>query len=264
MIENSRFLTTISNLHPAKNAINILKDIRNIPFFVYTLQKTGTSSLSLSLQKMVNNQDVYEHVVHNHTEDCWKRIFNIGFNFDLMSLIKIQRRKPIVFQLSRDPIDRLISFYFHIIRHVKKESTYADLIAFLEKNKHRVNYEYYQEKFEYKLTDLNYNHSDKCCVVEKENCILFFMKMEDFNSRLKQNLITHLSKYGINFQRFHLFVTNQTDNTYHKNTLVEIATRGIPTELSQSIFSNNLDEIRFFFSQKEIQELEKKYNVHVG
>ena len=54
MKEENKFLNTIIKLNPINNAINILNDIENIPFFVYTIPKTGTSTLSLSLQKMMN------------------------------------------------------------------------------------------------------------------------------------------------------------------------------------------------------------------
>jgi hypothetical protein len=263
MKENNNFLTTISNLHPRNNAINILKDIQNIHFFVYTIGKTGTSTLSLSLQKMMNNRNVYEHVVHCHTETCWKRIFNIDFEFDLMSLIKNQQKKPIVFQLSRDPVKRLISEYFHNIRNVKKNSTYAELVAFLEKNKKRINSSYYQTKFDYNFNDLHYNYDDKCCVIEKEDYILFFMKMEDFNNHLKPNLIKYLNKYGYDFHHFRQIITNQTKNTYHKNTLNEIEKKGIPKEICQSIFNNNRDEVNFFFSPEEIQQMEITYDIKI-
>jgi len=263
MNENKKFLKTIYNLHPTNNAINILKNIEYIPFFVYTLPKTGTSTLSLSLQRMMNGRNEYEHVVHCHNEGCWKNIFNIDFKFDLISLIKIQQKKPIIFQLSRDPVERLISFYFHIIRNVKKNSTYDGLLAFLEKNQDKINYSYYQEKFNYKLNDLHYNYDDKCCVMEKEDCILFFMKTEDFNTNLKSNLIKYLNKYGYNFHHFCQIITNKTDNTYHKNTLNKIDNNGIPKEISQSIFNNNIDEVKFFFSPKEIKNLEIKYDIEI-
>ena len=263
MNDNNKFLKTISNLRPTNNAINILNNIEYIPFFVYTLQKTGTSTLSLSLQRMMNGKNEYEHVVHCHNEGCWNNIFKLDFKFDLMSLIKIQQKKPIVFQLSRDPVERLISFYFHIIRNVKQNSTYNALLAFLEKQQNTINYSYYQEKFNYKLNELHYNYDDKCCVIEKEYCILFFMKMEDFNTNLKSNLIKYLNKYGYKFNNFRQIITNKRDNTYHTNTLNEIDIHGIPKEISQSIFNNNIDEVKFFFSPEEIKKMEIKYDIEI-
>lgn len=260
---NKKFLSVISNLHPKNNAINILKDIRNIPFFVYTIPKTGTTTLSLSLQKMVNNQRNYQHVVHCHNESCWKRTFNIDFDFDIMSLIKYQKKKPIIFQLSRNPIKRLISFFFHVVRNRKTNSTYTELLSFLEKQKNN-NYLYYQKKFDYNLRDLHYNYNDKCCVMEKNDYILFFMKLEDFNNHLKSNLIKYLNKHGYDFNRFNQYIANVSDKRYHKNTLNEIKKKGIPKEICQSIFNNNLDEINFFFSTDEIKKMETDYDIKIN
>ena len=129
---DNKFISTIKKLNPSPNAVNNLCNVENISFFVYTLPKTGTSTLSLSLQKMMNNKAGYEHVVHCHVENCWKRTFKLDFDFDLMTLIKYQKRKPIIFQLSRDPIERLISVYFHITRdRWKKEGNYKGLVDFL-------------------------------------------------------------------------------------------------------------------------------------
>ena len=172
MKQDQKFLQLISNLHPQNNAINILKDIQNIHFFVYTIQKTGSTTLSLSLQKMMNNQFKYEHVVHCHNEDCWKRIFNLKFDFNLISLVKNQKKKPIIFQLSRDPVKRLISFFFHINRK-NKNLTYTDLIKFLDGSKEKINYTYYQDVFDYKFSNLKYDKMDKCCVKEKMTLFYF-------------------------------------------------------------------------------------------
>lgn len=265
MKQNDKFLTTISKLHPRNNAINILKNIQNIPFFVYTIPKTGTSTLAISLQKMINNKSKYEHVVHCHQESCWKRIFNINFDFDLMSLIKIQRKKPIIFQLSRDPVKRLISFFFHIHRNIKNIK-YTDLIKYLNERKKRVNYTYYQKKFDYNFNDLHYNYDDRCYIEEKDDYILFFMKLEDFNSYLKVNLIKYLNKYGYNFNNFHIHNTNEQRHVKNKfkDVICELDTKGIPNDICQAIFNSNKDEVNFFFTPDEIKEMEIKYNIKIN
>lgn len=263
MKEENKFLNTIIKLHPRNNAINILKDIQNIPFFVYTISKTGTSTLSLSLQKMMNNKSRYEHVVHCHAEACWKRIFKIKFDFDLMSLIKHQRKKPIIFQLSRDPVKRLISLFFHIHRN-RKNIKYTELIQFLNERTKKVNYTYYQKKFDYNFNDLHYNYDDKCCIEEKDDYILFFMKLEDFNSYLKPNLIKYLNKYGYDFNKFHIHNTNETKDTYIKDVLCELKTKGIPKDICQAIFNSNKDEVNFFFTPDEIKKMEIMYDIKIN
>lgn len=264
MKENDKFLTTISNLNPGPNGINILKDVKNISFFVYTLPKTGTSTLSTSLDKTINHKSmVYEHVVHCHNEGCWKTIFNINFDFDLMSLIKIQKKKPIIFQLSRDPVKRLISFFFHIHRNRKKNIKYTELIKFLNDSKERINYTYYQQKFDYNFEDLHYN-DDKCCIEEKDDYILFFMKMEDFNTHLKSNLIKYLNKYGYDFNKFRLYEKNTNDTSNYKDILNEMKEKGIPKDICQSIFNYNKDEVKFFFTSEEIIQMEIKYNIKIN
>jgi hypothetical protein len=263
MKQNDKFLTTISKLHPRNNAINILKNIQNIPFFVYTIPKTGTSTLATSLQKMINNKSKYEHVVHCHKESCWKRIFNINFDFDLMSLIKIQRKKPIIFQLSRDPVKRLISEYCHFKSNRKEKSTYASLINHL-RTKTFTYYLYYQQKFDYNFEDLHYNYDDRCCIKESEDYILFFMKTEDFNTHLKPNLIKYLNKYGYNFNNFRLYIKNKRHTNNYKNILNEIKEKGIPNDICQAIFNSNKDEVNFFFTPDEIKEMEIKYNIKIN
>lgn len=264
MNEENKFLKKISNLNTRCNAINNLKDIQNIPFFVYTISKTGTSTLSLSLQKMMNNKTSYEHVVHCHSEACWKKIFKINFDFDLMSLIKHQRKKPIIFQLSRDPVKRLISEFFHINRKKIRDIKYTDLVKYLNNTKGRINYSYYQKKFDYNFNDLHYNYDDRCYVEEKDDYILFFMKMEDFNSYLKPNLIKYLNKYGYNFNNFHIHNTNITKDTYIKDILCELKTKGIPQDICQAIFNSNKDEVNFFFTSDEIKKMEVMYDIKIN
>lgn len=267
MKEENKFLNTIIKLNPINNAINILNDIENIPFFVYTIPKTGTSTLSLSLQKMMNNKSRYEHVVHCHTENCWKRLFNINFDFDLMSLIKHQRKKPIIFQLSRDPVKRLISLFFHIHRN-RKNIKYTELIKYLNDSKEGINYTYYQEKFDYNFNNLHYkyNYDDKCCIEEKEDYILFFMKMEDFNSYLKPNLIKYLNKYGYDFNKFHIHNLNEQKDIKNdfKDVIHELDTKGVPKDISQAIFNSNKEEINFFFMPDEIKKMELMYDIKIN
>jgi hypothetical protein len=72
--------------------INNLKNILNINYFVWTFSKTGTSSLASALQRL-NKSETYENVVHCHTEDCWKNFFNIEKDFDIMDIVRCQKKK---------------------------------------------------------------------------------------------------------------------------------------------------------------------------
>jgi len=265
MNSDEHFISTIKTLHPSNNAINILRDITNIPFFVYTLPKTGTSTLSLSLQKMINNNELYEHVVHCHDENCWKRIFKLDFDFDLITLIKHQKRKPIIFQLSRNPIERLISFYFHIKRNNINTCSYRGLLQFMESQSNICNYQYYERKFDVQLKNLTFCHKTKHCLVEKEDFILFYMKLEDFHGHLVKNVRTYLSHTPYNWQRFQQHITNTTSKSNISNQLLnELHVKGIPKNICQSIFDINKDEVHFFFSPKERSELEKRYCVTIN
>jgi hypothetical protein len=266
MNSDEQFISTIKTLHPSNNAINILRDITNIPFFVYTLPKTGTSTLSLSLQKMMNNKEIYEHVVHCHVENCWKRTFKLDFDFDLMTLIKYQKRKPIIFQLSRDPIERLISVYFHLTRNRwKKEGNYKGLVDFLESQKNICNYRYYEEKFDVQLKNLIFCHKTKHCLVEKDDFILFYMKVEDFHHHLEKNVRKYLSHTQYNWQRFKQYISNARPKSKNTTQLLnELHVKGIPNNICQTIFDNNKDEIHFFFSPKERSAMEKRYRVTIN
>lgn len=261
-MNDNQFLQTIATMKPPKNAINILKNIHNIPFFVYTISKTGTTTLAISLQKMMNNCDTYEHVVHCHSESCWKRIFNIDFNFDLMDLIKSQSTKPVIFQLSRDPVQRLVSLFYHVNRHVTHCASYDKLIHFLENNKNGCNYAYYEKKFNVKLKDLTFCHQRKCCVVDKDDYILFYMKLEDFDAHLETNIKRELPHLK-NVDTFKLCKSNVTEKCLFTKTMRDIENKGLPPHLCQSIFNANRDEVHFFFSHDELSDFEAKYSVEI-
>jgi hypothetical protein len=265
MKTNDKFISTITKLNPSNNAINILRNVSNIRFFVYTLAKTGTSTLALSLQKMMNNNNIYEHVVHCHAEDCWKRIFKLNFDFDLMSLVKHQNIKPIIFQLSRNPIERLISSYFHIMRNKLNTCSYKGLLQFIESRTNICNYQYYEKKFDVQLKNLTFCHKTKHCIVEKDDFILFYMKVEDFDKHLVNNIRTYLSHTQYNWQQFKLYNTNVSDKSKINTPLLnEIKVKGIPNHICQAIFDSNKDEVHFFFSYDERLYFEKKYNVTIN
>lgn len=266
MNSDEQFISTITKMNPKGNAVNKLRDVANIPFFVYTLPKTGTSTLSLSLQKMMNNKAGYEHVVHCHTEKCWKATFRLNFDFDLMTLIKHQNRKPIIFQLSRNPIERLISVYFDITRNTwKKPGTYKGLIDFMESQKNICNYRYYERKFNVQLKNLTFCHKTKHCLVEKDDFMLFYMKLEDFHGHLVKNVRTYLSHTPYNWQIFQQYISNtKPKSRWTTQVLNEIKVKGIPNNICQTIFDTNKDEVHFFFSPKERSAMEKKYNVTIN
>ena len=265
MNTDNKFISTLKTLHPSNNAINILHDITNIPFFVYTLPKTGTSTLSLSLQKMMNNKEIYEHVVHCHNENCWKRTFKLDFDFDLMTLIKHQKRKPIIFQLSRNPIERLISLYFHVMRNKINTCSYNGLLQFIKSQSNTCNYKYYEKKFDVQLKNLTFCHKTKHCLVEKDDFILFYMKVEDFHHHLEKNVRTYLSHTQHNWQRFKQCISNTTSRSNISNQLLnELHVKGIPNNICQTIFDTNRDEVHFFFSPNECSEMEKRYGVTIN
>lgn len=265
MNKNEQFISAIKTLNPGNNAVNNLCNVENISFFVYTLSKTGTSTLSLSLQKMMNNKSSYENVVHCHSENCWKRTFKLDFDFDLMTLIKYQKRKPIIFQLSRNPIERLISLYFHIMRNRINTCSYKGLLQFMESKKNICNYQYYEEKFDVQLKNLTFCHKTKHCLVEKDEFILFYMKLEDFQSHLVKNVRTYLSHTPYNWQQFKQYITNTTNKlNINSKLLNEIKVKGIPNNICQTIFDNNKDEVHFFFSPWERSAMEKRYSVTIN
>lgn len=262
---DNKFISTIKTLNPGNNAVNNLHDVANIPFFVYTLPKTGTSTLSLSLQKMMNNKAGYEHVVHCHTEKCWKATFRFNFDFDLMTLIKHQKRKPIIFQLSRNPIERLISFYFYIMRNRINTCNYKGLLQFMESQKNICNYQYYEEKFDVQLKNLTFCHKTKHCLVEKDDFMLFYMKLEDFHGHLVKNVRTYLSHTPYNWQIFQQYISNTTPKSrWTIQVLNEIKVKGIPNNICQTIFDTNKDEVHFFFSPCERSTMEKRYSVTIN
>ena len=98
----------------------------------------------------------------------------------------------------------------------------------------------------------------------KNDFILFFMKLEDFNEYLKKNLIKYLNKYGYNFKNFYLYTSNKTKETFIKNVLNELKIKKIPREICQTIFDSNKDEVNFFFTPHEIKKMENMYDIKIN
>ena len=91
------------------------------------------------------------------------------------------------------------------------------------------------------------------------------MKVEDFNNHLVNNVRTYLSYTQYNWQQFKQYISNARPNSKNATQLLnEIKVKGIPTNICQTIFDINRDEIHFFFSYDERSFMEKKYHVTIN
>jgi hypothetical protein len=242
---NDFLLNNIKNINYI--FINNLEDFTNINYFVWTFSKTGTSSLATALQVMHDGTKIYKNVVHCHTEDCWKNFFNIDNTFDIMNIVNYQKRKPIIFQLYRNPIERLISEYYHI-KHADVNLT-DDINVYL-KNKIEPYFEYYEKKFDFKFTDIEYDKINKFCFIEKDNFYLYFTALEHFD-KLKNNLIRIFNCRGFNFDSFNIECLHS--NSYDKSKIK------IDNEIIETLFENNKSIINFYYTEDEIINFKNLY-----
>jgi len=143
--------------------------------------------------------------------------------------------------------------------------SYGGLLQFMKSQSNICNYKYYEEKFNVQLKNLTFCHKTKHCLVEKDDFILFYMKVEDFHGHLVKNVRKYLSHTPYNWQRFKQCISNTTSRSNISNQLLnELRVKGIPNNICQTIFDNNKDEIHFFFSPKERSEMEKRYRVTIN
>ena len=223
------------------NPINDLTDIKNIKFFVVTYSKTGTMSLSHMLAKS-ENYKTFRNVVHCHSECCWFKLFpNISRDFDIMKLIKQQNHKPIVFQLMRNPVDRIISEYKHLER---KENMNCNINDFINQRCHVT--PYYENKFGYKISELSYDKTNKYCLIDKGDYFIYFTALEHF-SHLKRNL---KKLFNIDIS---LLKQNQAPKS-QKNP-------EITKEQAKLIFDRFNLLVNFYYTNIEIEEMKAKYNL---
>ena len=227
--------------------INNLKNICNINYFVWTFSKTGTSSLASALQRL-NNSERYENVIHCHTENCWRDCFNVDKNFDIIDIVRCQKKKPIIFQLYRNPISRLISDYHHVYKN-NPENTTKDINEYLGK-KIDPYYEYYEKKLGFKFSNIKYDKVKKFCFIEKPDFYLFFVALEHFDS-LKQNLIDCFNSKGFCFDLFD--IRHENVNSYDKKNIK------INNDLIEKLFENNKTIIDFYYTDEEIKKFKKLY-----
>lgn len=227
--------------------VNNLKDFSNIRYFVWTFSKTGTSSLATALQILHDGTNENKNVVHCHDEGCWKNYFHLNDNFKIMDIVECQKEKPIIFQLYRNPIERLISEYFYL----KKFGVDVphDINNFLI-NKLDPCFEYYEEMLNFKFSNIKYNKSEKFCFIEKDRYYLYFTALEHFH-KLKKNLQNIFNKRGFNFDSFEMKCYNL--GSYDKSSIQ------INDNIIETLFENNKSIIDFYYTNDEITKFKNQY-----
>lgn len=96
------------------NPVNNLADYKNIKVLVWTIPKTGSTTLATSFQQCIHKHPHYVHVVHCHSENCWYHFHpylkSDTFNGSkLLDYIISNGIRPLIVQSYREPITRLIS-----------------------------------------------------------------------------------------------------------------------------------------------------------
>ena len=110
----------LKHTSPDGNPVNTLQDIDNLKVLVWTLPKTGTSTLASSFQHSIDGTFFYKNTTHSHHELCWfkhisEELKDIGFSFELLiEFINSKGIKPLIIQSCRCPIERLMSGANHL------------------------------------------------------------------------------------------------------------------------------------------------------
>lgn len=243
--------------------VNNLKEYNNIKYIVATCYKCGTSAISDSLQKCCNNDLLYQNVIHCHQEECWYNCVHSSLKdrfklYDVIELCNINNVKPIVFQLYREPIARIISSYMFKNRiEPSNHELNHDKLMYHEPYTYKLKDEafYYEETFKYKLSELQYNHEDGCLCVDKENYYLFFVKMDDF-PKLGDNLRKYFPT-NTDFDKFELlrsneYIPSEERDEFKKNIR-------FTRERFDQIFEDSKYYMTFYYTNEQIEEIKRKY-----
>ncbi len=235
----TNILNILKSKKKEKNPINDLENLDKLYYFVWTYPKCGTTSLSMALQYSINKEYDYTNVVHCHSEKCFNKIFDIDQNIplDILDLVKYQKRKPIIFQLFRNPIDRLLSNYNHLNNKNPNFKSFKDWIV---ENGVGVDQKYYENKLGYRLKNLQYDKKNKLLLIEKEKYYIYFTTLEHIY-KLKSNLCRLFPQY------FNRKFKIDKHNVSERKLIINL-----PFNTKINILNTNKDLVDFYYTDREI------------
>ena len=235
---------------PPTNPVNTMRDPHDIRIFVHTFSKTGTTSFADSAQACYSDDPGYTYVAHSHREGCWhKHVPGIARDFSIPRLIREQITKPIVVQLFRNPVDRMLSDYIHQ-RQISTQAppctpiNMADLSSFLQ----RTNWgscdatlPYYEATFGYRLSDLRFDHAAHGCVIHREHFVLVITTLE--HQQHWRELLMRAAPNDVCLRKFKV----RQSNVRSRQVVV------LPPECIDRILAQNKRCLRFFYTEAQVQ-----------
>lgn len=234
------------------NRVNTMQSPRSIRIFVHTFSKTGTTSFADSAQACYGDDPGYTHVAHSHSEACWhKHVPSLAPDFSIPRLIREQDTKPIVVQLFRNPVDRVLSDYIHQRQIVTQTPPCAPInMTHLNSFLRRTNWgscdaklPYYEATFGYSLSDLRFDHAAGGCLIHREHFVMVATTLEHQQHWIE--LLMRAAPDDAYLRNFKI----KTSNTRPRQLVA------LSPECIDRILAQNEQCLRFFYTEAQIQRM---------
>lgn len=260
------------------NPVNNLRAIDQLKVIIWTFAKTGTSALCNAFQKsidqhpdhVVSKVNLFENVAHCHNEQCWmnhisKDLSDIDFSFDLLvDYINDTGIKPLTIQCFRNPIDRIISHFYHVLHNQKlqKDAKYCDFKNGINGDSRYI--DYLKNTFDGIWTH-DYDKDKKIGFHNGDKYDILYVPLEGIND-LPKNIqsINELKEYH------HIKIPSDqgqlnTNENFGSDYLDFKKTIKLEKEVIEKSFKINEEPLSFFYKHSEIQEMinnaYKKYKI---
>jgi hypothetical protein len=252
-----------------KNPVNNLQDYKNLKIIVWSYPKTGTTTLASSLQNAYDKTTNYKNVVHCHSQHCWYSFHNYlnqtNFNFNiLINYINFKGIKPCVIQSYREPITRLISFFFQTqynaninLWKINKDKIIEMVIDFMKDKNNFFKEKYYN----YLKTNIchfkNFNKKKGYGFEKYEKYNVLYVNIDTIN-KLEENIkeIPELAEFH------NLKILKLNDN---KSELYNYVNNNIKISknLYDELYKNEKEILDFYYTEDEIIQIKKNTNKYI-
>jgi len=254
--------------HPSFGSLNSINELR---YLVISDPKTGSTTLSNSLQYAIDEKRKKTNVIHMHSNDsCLFRLFPSLKRYDIgiQEFVKYRNQnnptKLVVATLYREPIGRGISHFFENIEQtldLKKEqierlsiNALCDLFLnrcigfFLTRHIHWQLSKY----FGIDIFNTDYSKEKGIGFHESEDYKLIIVRLDRLNSNEKE-----IARY-IQNDKFKIIESNHSDHRWYSNLYKKFkAHLKLPKYLIDQVLWVEEPYINYFYSVKEKEKLHK-------
>lgn len=260
------------------NPVNNLCAIDQLKVITWTISKTGTSALINAFQDCIAQRphhvepgvNWFQNVIHCHHETCWigqisKDLAAIDFSFDLLvDYINHTGIKPLTIQCFRNPIDRIVSHFNHVLYNQKshKDAKYCDFKNGINGDSEYL--DYLKNTFDGIWTH-DYDKDKKIGFHSGDKYDILYVSLEGIND-LPKNIqsINELKEYHHikipkNKEQMNTNKKFGSDYSDFKKTIK------LEKELIDKAFKINEEPLSFFYKDSEIKgminDAHKKYKI---